>query len=70
MVAKVYNQIEGLDDKDRFSPVAKLITVRIFIALAISTKWPIFQLDINNAFLHIYLNEERYLIPLQVYRET
>lgn len=70
MVAKVYNQIVGLDDKDRFSPVAKLITVRIFIALATSTKWHIFQLDINNAFLHIYLNEERYLIPLQVYRET
>lgn len=34
LVAKGYNQIEDLDCKDRFSYVAKLTTVNIFIALA------------------------------------
>lgn len=34
LVAKGFNHIEGLDYKERFSPVAKLTTVRIFIALA------------------------------------
>lgn len=42
LVAKGYNQIESLDYKDRFSPVAKLTIVRIFIALATSKQWSIF----------------------------
>lgn len=52
LVVKGYNQIEELDYKDRFSSVAKIITVRIFIALDTSKQWPIFQLDINNSLLH------------------
>lgn len=36
LVVKDYNQIEGLNYKDRFFPVDKLSTVRILIALATS----------------------------------
>lgn len=43
LVAKEYNQIEGLDYKDMFSPVAKLTIVRIVIALAIARAWPVFS---------------------------
>lgn len=70
LVATCYSQIEGLDYKDRFSPVAKLTTVRIFINLVTFKQWPIFQLDINNAFLHSYLNEELYIVLPQDYKKA
>ncbi|KAL2248244.1 UNVERIFIED_CONTAM: Retrovirus-related Pol polyprotein from transposon RE1 [Sesamum indicum] len=44
----------GIDYTNSFSPVAKSVTVRIFLAIAIAHAWPIQKLDINKAFLHGY----------------
>ncbi|KAL2241352.1 UNVERIFIED_CONTAM: Retrovirus-related Pol polyprotein from transposon RE1 [Sesamum indicum] len=67
LVAKGFNQIAGIDYTDSFSPVAKSVTVRIFLAIAAAYTWPIQQLDINNAFLHGYLEEDIFMSPPEGY---
>ncbi|MCI45477.1 retrovirus-related Pol polyprotein from transposon TNT 1-94, partial [Trifolium medium] len=52
LVAKGYTQIFSLDYEDTFSPVAKVASVRLFLAIDVIHHWPLHQLDIKNAFLH------------------
>jgi hypothetical protein len=61
LVAKGFDQVVGLDFIETFSPVIKLVTIRLALALLVHYNWSIIQLDISNAFLHGYLEEEIYM---------
>ena len=61
LVAKGYTQTYGVDYMETFSPVARLNSVRIFISVTVNRQWPMYQLDIKNAFLHGDLQEELYM---------
>jgi len=57
LVAKGYAQTYGIDYEETYNLVAKMITVRIIIAMAITKGWSLHQMDVKNAFLHGDLQE-------------
>ena len=61
LVAKGYSQQEGIDCKETFSPVVKMVTVRTIVSLAAARHWHIHQMDVFNAFLQGDLDDEIYM---------
>ena len=57
-VAKGYTQICGSDYNDTFSLITKMASIRFLFSMAAMRSWPLYQLDIKNAFIHYDLAEE------------
>ena len=41
--------------------MARLNFIQTLLSVAVSRSWPLYQLDIKNAFLHVDLREEVYM---------
>ena len=56
-----YTQVEGLDFRETYAPVARLEAIRILLAYAYVHNIKLYQMDVKSAFLNGYINEEVYV---------
>ena len=50
LVAKGYSQVHGIDYNETFSPVAKMDSIRLALAIAASRQWEVHHMDVKCAF--------------------
>ncbi|GKA89516.1 retrovirus-related pol polyprotein from transposon TNT 1-94 [Tanacetum coccineum] len=53
-----YNQQEGIDFDETYSPIARLESIRILLAYACAHDFKLYQMDVKSAFLNSFINEE------------
>jgi len=60
-VAKGYNQEEGIDFGETYTPIARLEAVRLLLAYTCMKGFRLHQMDVKSAFLNGYIDEEVYV---------
>ena len=61
LVAKGFTQIQNVDYKETYAPVASMNTIRIFFAIANQHDMELAQFDVKTAFLYGDLDEDIYM---------
>lgn len=61
LVVKAFKQRYGIDYEDTFSAIGKPTTIRVLLSLVVCRGWSMHQMDIQNAFLHGFLQEDVYM---------
>ncbi|EPZ36131.1 hypothetical protein O9G_005796 [Rozella allomycis CSF55] len=61
LVAQGFKQVKGVDYEETFSPVAKLNSIRIILAIASAEKLHVHQLDVLTAYLNSEITHEVYM---------
>ncbi|GJS68482.1 retrotransposon protein, putative, ty1-copia subclass [Tanacetum coccineum] len=61
LVMKGYTQTHGIDYEENFSPVAKIKSIRIMLAIAMIHDYEICQMDVKTAFLNEKVTEDVFM---------
>jgi hypothetical protein len=61
LVVRGYEQVSGIDYEETFAPVARLVSLRMLLALAARNDWEIEQMDVVTAFLNPDIDGEVYM---------
>lgn len=61
LVARGFNQKEGINYNQTYVPVARFDTVRFLLAISAIFGWTTRHIDIKSAYLNGYLKEEIYM---------
>lgn len=61
LVARGYDQKQGIDYKQIFAPVVKMESLRLSFSLAAQLKWRYKQIDVKTAFLESEIDKLLYL---------
>nr|GEV29789.1 putative ribonuclease H-like domain-containing protein [Tanacetum cinerariifolium] len=66
LVAQGHTQKEGIDYEEVFAPVARIESIRLFLAYASFIGFMVYQMDVKSAFLYETIKEEVYVCqPLE-----
>jgi hypothetical protein len=63
LVAKGYEKVHGVDYDQTYSPVSRLTSIRLLLALSAKLNLQVHQMDVDTAFLNAPLTENVYIIP-------
>ncbi|GKD49687.1 retrotransposon protein, putative, ty1-copia subclass [Tanacetum coccineum] len=61
LVAKGYTQTHKIDYEETFSPVAKIKSIRIMLAIAVFHDYEIWQMDVKTAFFNEKLTKDVFM---------
>jgi len=61
LVAKGYTQTYSIDYFETFTSIASMNSIRILFSIVVNLSWPLFQMDVKNAFLYGDLREKVYM---------
>ena len=61
LMTQGYNQQEGIDYEEIFAPIARLKAIRMLLAFVCYKNFILNQMDVKNAFLNGFINEEVYV---------
>jgi len=69
LVVKGFQQKEGIDYTEIFSPVVKMTTIRVVLSMVAVDNLHLEQMDVKTAFLHGDLEEELYMLQPEGFAE-
>jgi hypothetical protein len=71
LVTKGFQEVHGIHYDETFTPVVKMDSIRLALAIAETEGWEVHQMDVKNVFLHGDLSEEIYMEhPLRFIQDT